>query len=67
VALLVREFGIYRVTNGQFVFPFQSTADSYNRAATAVTAAVKRSSELDDERKSLRQSQLGGWKAFAGG
>jgi hypothetical protein len=67
VALLVREFGIYRVTNGQFVFPFQSTADSYNRTATAVTAAMKRSSELDDERKSLRQSQLGGWKAFAGG
>jgi hypothetical protein len=65
VALLVREFGIYRVTNGQFVFPFQSTADGYNRAATAMTAAAKRESELDNERKSLRQSQLSRWKAFA--
>ena len=65
VALLVREFGIYRVANGQFVFPFQSTANSYNRAATAMTAAAKRVSELDDERKSLRQSQLSRWKAFA--
>ncbi|GLR84836.1 hypothetical protein GCM10007857_15460 [Bradyrhizobium iriomotense] len=67
VALLAREFGIYTVANGQFVFPFQSTADAYNRAATAMTAAAKRSSELDDETKSLRQSQLSGWKVFAGG
>ncbi|OAF15395.1 hypothetical protein AXW67_15535 [Bradyrhizobium neotropicale] len=64
VALLVREFGIYRVTNGQFVFPFQSTANGYNRAATAMTDAAKRSSELDGERASLRQSALSRWKAF---
>jgi hypothetical protein len=64
VALLVREFGIYRVTNGQFVFPFQSTADGYNRAATAMTAAAKRESELGDERTKLRQSQLSRWKGF---
>jgi hypothetical protein len=30
-----------------------------------MTAAAKRESELDDERKSLRQSQLSRWKAFA--
>ena len=64
MALLVREFGIYRVTNGQFVFPFQSTADGYNRAATAMTAAAKRESELGDERTKLRQSQLSRWKGF---
>ncbi|TYO62377.1 hypothetical protein FXV83_32910 [Bradyrhizobium hipponense] len=66
VALLLREFGIYKVTNGQLVFPFQSTADSYNRAATAMTAAAERTSELDGERKTLRQFQLSRAKAFVG-
>jgi hypothetical protein len=64
VALLAREFGIYKVTNGQFVFPFQSSANGYNRAASAMTAAAKRNSELDDEWTNLRQSQLGRWKTF---
>ncbi|MGV7215870.1 hypothetical protein SO180_21520 [Bradyrhizobium sp. UFLA05-112] len=67
VALLVREFGVYKVANGQFIFPFQSTADGYNRAASAMADAAKRSSELDDERKSLRQSQFAKWKAFVDG
>ncbi|MDE5444794.1 hypothetical protein GWG65_25765 [Bradyrhizobium sp. CSA207] len=66
VALLLRDFGIYKVTNGQFVFPFQSTADSYNRAAIAMTAAAERASELDGERTTLRQSQLSRLKAFVG-
>ncbi|WGD56187.1 hypothetical protein QA641_21200 [Bradyrhizobium sp. CB1650] len=65
-ALLVREFGIYKVANGQFVFPFQSTANAYNRAATAMSDAANRSSELDHERTSLRQSELSRWKAFVG-
>ena len=39
-ALLVRESGIYKVENGQFVFPFQNTADSYNRAAAAMAAGA---------------------------
>ncbi|WP_161491953.1 hypothetical protein [Bradyrhizobium centrolobii] len=64
VALLVREFGIYKVANGQFVFPFQSTANSYNRTATAMLDAAKRNSELDSERTSLRQSELSRWKVF---
>lgn len=64
VGVLVREFGIYKVTNGQFVFPFQATADSYNRAAGAMTAAAKRASELEEEAGTLRQSRLGRWKAF---
>ncbi|MGY8660978.1 hypothetical protein Q3C01_01250 [Bradyrhizobium sp. UFLA05-109] len=67
VALLIREFGVYKVTNGQFVFPFQSTADGYNRAATAMAAAANHASELDDERKTLRQSQFAKWKAFVDG
>lgn len=63
-ALLVREFGIYKVVNGQFVFPFQSTANGYNRAASAMADAAKRISDLDGERSRLRQSELGRWKAF---
>ncbi|WFU37919.1 hypothetical protein QA640_26105 [Bradyrhizobium sp. CB82] len=65
VALLAREFGIYRVSNGQFVFPFQSTADAYNRAATAMTTATNQAAELGAERAKLRESQLARWKAFA--
>ncbi|OKO83987.1 hypothetical protein AC630_09970 [Bradyrhizobium sp. AS23.2] len=64
MALLVREFGIYRVEDGQLVFPFQSTANAYNRAATATSDAAKRGSELDGERASLRQSELIRWKAL---
>lgn len=64
VGLLVREFGIYKVANSQFVFPFQSTADSYNRAAGAMTAAAKRTSELDEEATTLRRSRLSRWKAL---
>lgn len=64
VALLARDFGIYKVANGQFVFPFQSAANSYNRAAAAMTAAAERSSELNGERTTLRQSQLSRWKEF---
>lgn len=64
-ALLVREFGIYKVENGQFVFPFQYSADSYNRAAAAMAAATKRIAELENERATLGQSRLNRWKTFA--
>jgi hypothetical protein len=64
VAVLVREFGIYKVTNGQVIFPVQSTADSYNRAAAAMEAAEKRIAELENERTTLRRSQLNRWKIF---
>lgn len=67
MALLIREFGVYKVANGQFIFPFQSTADGYNRAATAMTAAANRAAELEDEGKSLRQSQFAKWKTFVDG
>jgi hypothetical protein len=65
VELLVRESGTYRIEGGQFVFPFQHSADSYNRAATAMDAAAKRVSELEDGKAAMRQSQFGKWKAFA--
>jgi len=64
VAVLVREFGIYKVTNGEVIFPFESTADSYNRAAAAMDAATKRIAELEDERTTLRRSRLNRWKIF---
>ena len=64
-ALLVREFGIYKVTNGQFIFPFPSTANSYNGAAAALAAAANHIAELKHERASLRQSQFYKWKDFA--
>jgi hypothetical protein len=64
VALLVRDFGAYKVTNGQFVFPFQPSANTLNRAAAAMAAAAKSISELDDERTRLMQSRLSRWKAL---
>jgi hypothetical protein len=64
VAVLVRAFGIYKVANGQVIFPFQSTADSFNRAVTALEATAKRIAELEDERTTLRRSQPNRWKTF---
>ena len=64
VAVLAGEFGTYRVENGQFMFPFQRTVDRYNLAATAMKAAAKRLAELDEEGKTLAQSQQGEWDKF---
>lgn len=66
-ALLVREFGSYKVTNGQFIFRLQPTADSYNAASTAMAAATQRMAELEAGRGALRQSQLERWKKFVAG
>lgn len=64
--LLVREFGSYKVTNGQFIFRLQPTADSYNAASTAIAAATKRIADLEEERGALQQAQLKRWKNFVG-
>jgi hypothetical protein len=64
VSVLIREFGAYKVTNGQVTFPFQATADSFNRAVAALNAAAKRIAGLEDERTTLRGSQLNRWKSF---
>jgi hypothetical protein len=63
-ALLVREFGSYKVTKGQFIFRLQPTADSYNAASEAMAAATKRAAELEEEKAGLKQSQLARWKKF---
>lgn len=64
VAVLVTEFGAYKVVNGEFIFPFQRTVDRYNVAAQAMTAAAKRVAELEEERKRLLTSQRERWVQF---
>ena len=64
VAVLAGEFGTYKVENGQFIFPFQRTVDRYNLAAKAMNTAAKRLAELDEEGKTLAQSQQEGWDKF---
>ena len=66
VALLVREFGLYKVVNGQIIFQLQPTADSYNGAAEKMAAAASRLKELDAERTTLKQPQLDRWKNLVG-
>lgn len=66
VALLVKEFGTYKVTGGQFIFRLQPTADSYNAASTAMNAATKRTADLEQDRAGLKRSQLERWKKFVG-
>jgi hypothetical protein len=56
-AFLATEFGIYKVENGQIVFPSQQTVDRYNAAAQATTLAATRVDELEQERKTLLTSQ----------
>jgi hypothetical protein len=67
VAVLVREFGTYRIDNGQFVFPFQLAVNRYNAAAQAMTAATARVDELERERKALLTSQRERWTQLANG
>ena len=67
VAVLVGEFGVYKVVNGEFRFPLQPAADRYNAAAAALAAAAKRVAELEEERKQLMQSQHEGWDQFVNG
>ncbi|MGE0285568.1 MAG: hypothetical protein AB7I42_05205 [Bradyrhizobium sp.] len=66
-ALLIRESGSYKVTDGQLIFRLQPTADSYNAASAAMAAAVKSTAELEAETNALRRSQLERWKKFVGG
>jgi hypothetical protein len=57
VAVLVKEFGAYKVVNGEFIFPFQHVVDRYNVAADAMTVAAKRVNDLEAERRSLLKAQ----------
>ena len=67
VAVLVREFGTYKIDNGQFVFPFQLAVNRYNAAAQAMTAAAARVDELERERKSLLTAQHEQWTQVVNG
>jgi hypothetical protein len=67
VAVLIGEFGAYKVVGGQFIFPLQRTVDRYNAAAQAMTSAAKPVADLDQERKSLLQSQQARWLHFVRG
>jgi hypothetical protein len=64
VAVLVDEFGTYKVVDGQFIFPFQRTVNRYNAAAGAMTAAARRVADLEEERRNLKKSQQGRWQQF---
>jgi hypothetical protein len=67
VALVLHEFGLYKVVNGQIIFQLQPTADSYNNAATKMAAASGRLDELYAERTRLKQSRFDRWKNVLGG
>jgi len=67
VAVLVGEFGAYKVVDGQFIFPFQHAVNRYNVAAGAMTVAATRVAELEEERKSLLKSQQEGWVQIVSG
>jgi len=67
VAVLVGEFGAYKVVKGEFIFPFQRTVDRYNAAAQAMTAAAKRVADLEEERKTQLNSQQQRWLQFVRG
>jgi hypothetical protein len=64
VALLVAEYGTYKVVNGQFIFPIQRTVDRYNIAAHAMAVAAKRVEEHEEEQKRLMQLQQQQWRQF---
>jgi hypothetical protein len=67
VAVLVEEFGSYKVVDGQFIFPSQRTVDRYNVAGHAMTVAAKRVAELEEERKRLLKSQQERWERLVNG
>src|SRR4051794_16841699 len=67
VAVLVREFGAYKVVNGEFIFPFQPTVNRYNAAANAMTVAAKRITDLQEEQKTQVRSQQERWLQLVNG
>ncbi len=68
VAFLIEQFEQYKVsTNGRFMFSSQSIADHYDGASEQINDAIKRISELEEERKNLAQFQQEQWERFASG
>lgn len=64
VAVLIDEFGKYRVDNGQLVFPLRTTLNRYNAVAGAMTAAKKRVDALDAERQAAIKAGQERWLQF---
>jgi hypothetical protein len=67
VGLLAGGNGVDRAVNGPITFRLQAQADSYNEAAAATAVVAKRLTDLETERKALRQSRLDRWKRWASG
>src|SRR5262249_10733549 len=68
VAFLIEQFEHYKVsTNGHFMFSSQSIADRYDVVSRQINDAIKRISELEEERKNLAQFQQEQWERFASG
>jgi hypothetical protein len=67
VAVLVHEFGAYKVVNGEFVFPFQYVVNRYNAAADAMGVAAKRVNDLEEERRGLLKAQQEAWLQLVNG
>jgi hypothetical protein len=67
VALLIGEFGTYKVVNGQLIFPYQRAVDRYNVAANAMTSATKRVAQLEEERRALVKAGQERWVQFVKG
>lgn len=67
VAVLISEFGAYKVVNGEFIFSIKRAVDRYNVAARAMTTTAKSVAELEEERKKLDQSQQERWEEFVNG
>jgi hypothetical protein len=64
VALIAGEFGSYKIVDGQFIFPLQRTVERYNVAANTMSAAARRISELEEERKALKEPLQEEWQQF---
>jgi hypothetical protein len=67
VALLIGEFGAYKVVNGQLIFPNQRAVERYNVAANAMRSASNRVAGLEAERKALVKSGQDKWVQFVKG
>ena len=64
VALLIGEFGSYKVVNGQLIFPNQRAVERYNAVANAMTSASRRVAGVETERKALLKSGQEKWVQF---
>ncbi|MBR1122968.1 hypothetical protein JQ628_15685 [Bradyrhizobium lablabi] len=67
VAVLIDEFGKYKVVDGQLVFPSQRTLARYNVAANAMLSAKNRVTGVDAERKTAIKSGQERWLQFVKG